>query len=152
MQPSLLRLDRIVFQKVRVEATPNPILNAECEINSCVNVYRNQDDITKWKVQLTLTLAGQNAPYTGEITAVGEYTVRGEQSEEASLNLVHVNGPAILYSAIREMVVNITGRGPHPAVLLPSITFIDRKQKKASDSAKPVEPTVPSTEPTTKEN
>jgi preprotein translocase subunit SecB len=43
--------------------------------------------------------------------------------------LVEANGAALLYGAIRELVINLTSRGPWPAVVLNAVTFIRPEQK-----------------------
>lgn len=128
MQPSLLRLNKIYFRRIRLDAAEKPGIG-KGELKLQVEVLRNKENAAQWRVELTVWLGGQDAPYTGEICAVGEYAVGSEQSEEAASNLVNVNGPSVLYSSIRELVLTLSGRGPYPSLLLPSITFIDRKQK-----------------------
>ncbi len=130
MQQSLLRVDQIIFRQIEIRATENPNLQANYEINCEVEVFQNKEDMARWRVDLIVRISGNGVPYSGCVSAVGHYTVRSEQAEEATLNLVNVNGPALLYSSIRELVVTLTGRGPHPSFLLPSVTFIDRKLKK----------------------
>jgi preprotein translocase subunit SecB len=56
---------------------------------------------------------------------------------EKTEQLVTVNGPALLYSAARELLALISGRGPFPDanmhVLLPSITFLQFKPMKKKE-------------------
>jgi len=63
--------------------------------------------------------------YTFEIEVVGLFDVDSEYPADKAENLVRVNGPAVLFGAIREMVANLTARGPFPTVELPTVTFID---------------------------
>jgi len=39
------------------------------------------------------------------------------------------NGPALLYGAAREMLCNLTARGPWPVVCLHSVTFVEPKKE-----------------------
>jgi len=56
------------------------------------------------------------------------------QGPEKTDQLVNVNGPALLYSAARELLALVSGRGPYTDgnfnVLLPSITFLNFKPMK----------------------
>jgi hypothetical protein len=58
--------------------------------------------------------------------------------------MVRTNAPALLYSAAREALMYLTGRGRSPAILLPSITFLEppkpppTKQGKQKTAAKRV--------------
>jgi hypothetical protein len=83
-------------------------------------------------------------PYTGEIEAVGFFSVDQTWPEGNVGQLVVVNGPAVLYGMVREMVAGLTARGPHKPITLPTVTFVDQTLKvPGSDSAPAVEaPTV----------
>jgi preprotein translocase subunit SecB len=50
--------------------------------------------------------------------------------------LVAVNGPALLYSSAREIIASITGRGPFPAIVLPSVNFLRKVPTEADLSPK----------------
>jgi len=66
-----------------------------------------------------------NYPYNFELIYVGFFKVIEEFPPERIEQMVRVNAPALLYSAAREMLVYLTGRGRMPGILLPSITFIE---------------------------
>ncbi len=61
--------------------------------------------------------------YTGQFELQGVFTVIDEFPEAEHLDLVGAVGPGILYAALREMVFNMTARGPWPAVTLPTVHF-----------------------------
>ena len=42
--------------------------------------------------------------------------------------LVEANGAALLYGAIRELLLNLTSRGPWPQQALRSVTFVQPKK------------------------
>ena len=66
---------------------------------------------------------GSKPTYTGEVHAVGVFRVLvGVPSEEVA-KLVEVNGASLLFGAIRELVLNLSGRGPWPAVCLSTVSF-----------------------------
>jgi preprotein translocase subunit SecB len=56
---------------------------------------------------------------------VGFFEVDTGLPEEVIGDVVAANAPAILYSAARELILLVTGRGPFPPFSLPSATFID---------------------------
>lgn len=62
-------------------------------------------------------------PYHFDVTVVGFFKFDGTnltpELDEAILN----NCATILYSALREMLAGVTGRGPLPALVLPTFTF-----------------------------
>ena len=79
-----------------------------------------------------------NEPYSFKIVMVAFFEVVKEffdqQGPEKIERLVNANGPALLYSAARELLALIAGRGPCPEketeFFLPSITFINFKNTK----------------------
>ncbi len=50
-------------------------------------------------------------------------------------DLVAVNGPALVWSAIREQVMNLTARMPAGPALLPSVNFHDLKKSARAEGA-----------------
>jgi preprotein translocase subunit SecB len=86
---------------------------------------------------------GSKFPYTFSITLVGFFEVIEGWSFDQLDNLVSANAPALLYSAAREALAMVTGRGPFSKVLLPSVTFVKSlPQSSGQDSNK-----LPSEEP-----
>jgi preprotein translocase subunit SecB len=129
MKSSLLKIDGYVFKKVHLEAfdAPEP---ENWQVESKVEVLRRKDDARNWLVELTVNFKGDKpeTPYIGEFKVLGRFHCAEEAPEASCANLVNVNGPSVLYSAVRELVLQLTARGPHRNVLLPSVTFIDRKE------------------------
>ena len=127
MNPSQLQLERHFFTKVRLDAhtdgkpeTPN-VLKAQLMVG--------QANENPKRFQLTLSLELLPPPeqipaYSGEIHAVGFFRVNDSCPQEMITKLVEVNGAAILYGAIREMILNLTSRGPWPGICLNSVTFL----------------------------
>lgn len=54
----------------------------------------------------------------------------GSEALEDIEGIVLVNGTSLLWSAIREQVSNLTARMPAGAVTLPTVNFLDLKEKK----------------------
>lgn len=88
-------------------------------------------------------------PYSFKVVMVAFFEVAkkffDEKGAEEVDKIVNANGPALLYSAARELLALISGRGPHTNkdldVFLPSITFINFKPMKCPpEEEKPKEP------------
>lgn len=81
----------------------------------------------KWRSEVLVEVKnekGKIAPYKFKILMVGFFTLDAGFPEDRARILVETNAPAILYSAIREIVLNMTSRNPFPTLLLPSVTFL----------------------------
>ena len=130
MIPSPLHLETYFFTEIQVEACPEGCDSpGEGELASSVEVSRHEDDSGKWMVQLGIRQSEDEAKgcpeYTFKIQVVGLFKVDKEFPLEQAEHLVRANGPAVLYGAVREMVANLTSRGPFSTVELPTVTFID---------------------------
>jgi len=83
-----------------------------------------------WKVDLKIRLSHpepKRLPYEVQIGASGIFAVAPNVPDEFIERLVSANAPAVLYGGMREVVAQLTRRGPNPALLLPSVTFVDDK-------------------------
>ena len=54
---------------------------------------------------------------------LGLFLVLNEYPQEKIERLVKVNGPSMLYGALREIVKAVTLRGPYGGIVLPSPSF-----------------------------
>lgn len=135
MKSSQLQIDNYIFKKICLEACDAEKAEnwkVECD----VQVLRHKDLPHKWFVELQVKFRSdkEKSPYVGDFKLAGLFKVAETLSDEVETNLVNVNGPSILYSAVRELVLHLTSRGPHPCVLLPSVTFIDRTTNKSPEA------------------
>lgn len=92
-----------------------------------VNPLRHEDHPNRWMFELVVELPDQkekNQPYSFRIEMVGFFAVTDSYPKEKAELLANVNGPALLFSAAREIVATMTGRGPYPALFLPSVMFV----------------------------
>jgi preprotein translocase subunit SecB len=69
-------------------------------------------------------------PCEFSIMLVGFFEVIPEWPPEQVGRLFSANAPALLYSAAREALATVTGRGPYPEILLPSVTFVQLPSEK----------------------
>jgi preprotein translocase subunit SecB len=130
MKPSPLQLERHFFTKVHVDAHPDGDPTAKPEVQTQVDVAQAERDPKRYQLTLRLKLvsvADKKLGYTAEIQVVGVVRVADSWPDPAVQQLVQVNGPALLYGAAREMLCNITGRGPWPMVCLHSVSFVEPK-------------------------
>jgi preprotein translocase subunit SecB len=139
MNASPLTLERYFFTLIRIEAHLDREAKSTNKLNTSVEVGQAVEDSRRYQVKLRLALMPPDdgpATYTGEVEAVGIFQVTDHWPEEKRQQLVETNGAALLYGAIREMVFNLTSRGPWPARMMPSVTFLrpDGNEKAATAS------------------
>jgi len=150
MNPSPLQLERHFFTKVHVDAHRDGDPDVKEELRGEVDVERATKDPRSFQLTLRLKLlpaAAQKSCYTAEIHVVGLVRVVEKWPEPKILQLVQANGPALLYGAAREMLCNLTARGPWPMLCLNSVTFVqpatptstsDPTARKTPEGTKPV--------------
>lgn len=132
MNPSPLQLERHFFTKVQIDTNPSGKVGAANQLNYEVEIGQAANDPKRYQVVVRLKLLStpqNDACYTGEIHAVGLFRVLAGWPADKTLWLVESNGAALLYGAIRELLSNITARGPWPQVVLKSVTFVQPKTK-----------------------
>ncbi len=132
MQPSPLHLENYFFTRIHLDACEDPAcqdVEGSGALKTQTRCQPHASDPLRWMVTLVLSL-DQDAdaacpPYTAEFEVVGFFKVDETFAEERRNGLVQANAPAVLFGAIREMLTNLTSRGPYPAVNLNTVTFID---------------------------
>jgi preprotein translocase subunit SecB len=80
----------------------------------------------RWQITVRVNLlqGGDIKPtYLGHVECIGIFSVASNVPEGKIEKLVMVNGTGILYASIREMISNITARGPWPLVNLVTQSF-----------------------------
>lgn len=86
-------------------------------------------------LRLRLLRTAEKKPYySAQVHVAGLVRVVDQWPESEVLELVEANGPALLYGAAREMLRNLTARGPWPVLCLHSVTFV---QPQAPPKARP---------------
>ena len=99
---------------------------------------------TQWRLVLTLELTSADPTkpflYEADFQVQGTVEVKDGFPPDKKEQLAVVNGLSILYSAAREMLINITARSAYGAVNLPTLSFV----KLVADAWKPrAEPPAP---------
>ncbi len=86
------------------------------------------------EIDVTREDKDQIIPYEISLLAVGLFVV--DEDWDDPEKLLGINGASILYSAAREYLITITSRGPWPALVLPTVSFLppeeetEKKKKK----------------------
>ena len=140
MKSSPLLLERHVFKRVEIVASPKPDSGALNLLNVQLSCAQAQGDSSRFLIGLDLKLlpvpdSGKTPPYTGEVSLEGEFRVAAEVPEDRQQVIAITNGAGILFGAIREMVIGITARGPWPPLILTTLNFVDMAKEMAAQSA-----------------
>jgi len=92
-------------------------------------VAREPDETNSaWIISLAIQLAPEpkhNMPYALELQIIGSFAVNPSCTAEFTRDLAVINGSSILFGTAREFLRNITSAGPHPAVVLPAVSFTE---------------------------
>ncbi len=88
------------------------------------------NDIADYAVRLKLSLSPKKEnsyPYTIVIEAEGFFSVAQDVfgSKEEEKNIVVVNGASMLFGALREVILTITGRFQYGSIMLPTVSLKD---------------------------
>jgi preprotein translocase subunit SecB len=78
------------------------------------------------RVQVEVTLGcHKDLPtrYTGSVKAIGFFRVSPEVPDSELQAFAATAGASVLFGMIREMISNVTARGPWPMLQLPLMTF-----------------------------
>jgi preprotein translocase subunit SecB len=96
-------------------------------------VPKQPDDTNPvWIISLAIHLAPEpehNMPYELELHIVGFFTVDPSCATELSRELAVTNGSSILFGTAREFLRTLTSAGPHPAIVLPAVSFTESAAK-----------------------
>jgi preprotein translocase subunit SecB len=135
MKPSPLQLERHFFTRVLLEAHLDGKREAANHSRCEVEVGQATDNPKRFQLIMRFWLLSppdKKSKYTGEFHAVGLFRVADAWPKEKEMELVQANGAALLFGAIRELISNLTARGPWPQVTLASVTFVDSKLEQVS--------------------
>lgn len=134
MIASPLQLEWYFIKEIRVAWQPEFESDQEfsievSDVSAEVSSSQSSQDPLQWAFELSVSLSnksGKQFPYTFSVCLVGFFQIDRAFWEKDAQNaavLAKVNGPAVLYSAARENVATLTGRGPQAPLILPTVTF-----------------------------
>jgi preprotein translocase subunit SecB len=148
LSPSPLVIERYEF--VRIDLTASEKQDAHRELG--VKVRRQwsvaEESNRHWCMKLIVRFGGEKegveSIYSGEIHVIGYFRVHEKFPEEKTRKLIEVTAASILYGACREMLANLTARGPYGMVSLPSISFVPFSPEKLEKSSTRIAEETPS--------
>ena len=148
MPPTLplspLQLKEHGFTTVRIQAIEGGSHKAEPSLTPTIWFEQVPSAPNQWRLVLTLLLRSQDPAkpfaYEAEIKLQGLVQVSDVFLQQRKEQLALVNGFSILYSAAREMLLNITARSVSGAVTLPTISFVSLIKEATQQRPQPQSP------------
>lgn len=150
MSPTPLRLEHYFFTRIHSEANPEFVTSErdesqrpDVDVGAKIDVFKHEADPHRYQLTLTVdkVVGTEGAmPYKLDIQVVGLFVTDPEFKHDNIDRLVHVNGASMLYTAAREFVLMITGRGPWGPFQLPTVNFhwalAEHEEKQTKDPKK----------------
>ena len=125
---SPLQLKDHKFTNVRLKAIEGGTATAAPSLKTSILFETVPNTPNQWRLVLTLELASADPTkpflYEADIQIQGTVEVNEGFPPEKKEQLAIVNGLSVLYSALREMLLNITARSANGAVTLPTLSFV----------------------------
>ncbi len=168
MKPSPIQLLQVMLRHVRVELdpehmpteVPNPLISVftfdGVSIQTEFGIGEADPDHDRGRLYFTSLQVvidncpnpetqGQNfSPYRIDVAVEGLVLVpNGAEKLGPPDDLASVNGAAMLWSVVREQVLNLTSRMRAGPVMLPTVHFHDLKQSPAKEDVADVAPREP---------
>ena len=154
MQLSPLQLKELLFRRVSIEPTDEALQDrsgaadqfdfsgVRLDVETAVGIAAGQEDDPKdFLVDLRIKLDADDhprpPPYKLDVQAFAVIQASPKLARERREALVTVNGLAMIYGAIRELVASVTGRFPHGILTLPTVNFIDHEKAGETQSPEP---------------
>ncbi len=133
MKLSPLQLEGYFLTELSFQADPahdpgKPIQFHEHDLAVEPTTTPLSDQERRWQVTLKIRLQPRresNSPYFLSLSLVGVVWAAPQIPADRLESLIRTNGPSMLYGAAREMVRDLTARGPYPALSLPSVSFLN---------------------------
>lgn len=141
MSRAPLSLERYFYTRVHVDANreygPDDTQTAprDVDIDVKVGMLRDANDSDRYQIVLSisnLTAKEGRLPYNVDAEIVGVFRLDANFKHENREHLLKVNGSSILYGALREYLLMLTGRGPWGEFQIPTISFLHESEKKPS--------------------
>ena len=104
---------------------------------------------TEWLVTLEISQTipeGANLPYAFSLRIQGTVLASPHLTGARLQRAIHANGPTMLFGAAREIIRAATGRGPWPAVIIPSTNFLAGLPPLENPPAEPTPPQLAATD------
>jgi preprotein translocase subunit SecB len=144
MRPSYLRLEFYYVEELSFSVQPKYEFDSKKQTDILINdlrvkvePHRHFENPSKWYFELQIKSDDKvgKLPYIFSIKMDGFFAVSEECPPDLVDQLALTNAPAILYSAARELLAIVTGRGQYLSIDLPSVTFLEPPKIKATRTA-----------------
>ena len=133
MKLAPLQLERYFITELNCQASAQYKADKETkfrekdlEVSASVSAIKDRPG--HWQVSLNVKLqpaAEVNSPYSFCLNLVGIVAWVGPKLPEDKVEvMIRTNGPSMLYGVAREVGRDLTARGPFPALMLPSVSFL----------------------------
>jgi hypothetical protein len=127
MKLSPLQLGPVVYTEVSVKAMPEidrELLESSLPVTVDSQIF--YDETGRHFSILTVRQSSEEFPYVIQVTAFATFTLDKEGCRAAYRGhfnpaVIGVNIARLLYSTTREMIVNVTERGPYDAAKIPTL-------------------------------
>ncbi len=133
LRASPLQLERHEFLRIELHAAESGDVNESLPLKLHRNWAPSDDDPRRWRLILQVNFGGEKegaaSLYSGQLRIAGFFRVVEQYPTEKMQDLVGITGASMLYGACREMLANLTARGPHGMVSLPSVSFVPLKEE-----------------------
>lgn len=149
---SPLQLKQHSFTRIEILANPKGAATGQVSLTPELSYQKDATNPNQWMLGLRVILksASFETPffYEVDINVQGLVEMNEAIAAEKREQIAVVNGLSILYSAIREMLLNITSRSVHGALGLPTLSFVDaltqhiaqeKKEKEHSPATPPAD-------------
>jgi len=129
----LLTLEKYFVLESNIKANSEFVSDSnkkvDLEVEAAGDLYENNEDGNKFRIVISITFDRKkgsrknSVPYGGSVKMDGFFSLDGNVPNKKRESLLMVNGLSVLYSAAREHIASVTGRGPWEALYLPIISF-----------------------------
>jgi preprotein translocase subunit SecB len=136
LRASPLQIEKHEFLDIEVHAADSDDAHTSLPLEINRNFARHDTDPLRWRVELTVRFGGETdgkpSVYSGRLRIAGYFLVHEKYPAQKIKELIEVTGASILYGACREMLANLTARGSHGVVSLPSVSFVAPRKESES--------------------
>lgn len=147
LRASPLQIEKHEFLDIEVHAADNADAQSSLALETTRHYATHDTDPLRWRLELTVRFGGgedgKSSVYSGVLRVAGYFRVHESYPVEKTKELIEITGASILYGACREMLANLTARGPRGMVCLPSISFVPPKSADTNPPSKTEIPAKP---------
>jgi preprotein translocase subunit SecB len=126
---SPLELKFHFFTHVSVLANPTGTATGQTSLEPVISSQKNPQNERQWHLGLRVVMKSTDPEkpfvYDTDVAVQGMVEVHETFPADKREQLAEVNGYSLLYSAIREMLLTVTGRSSNGLMCLPTLNFVE---------------------------